>query len=355
MKKIIGKVLSIAVILSILSTSSLTNFIVGQTYAAGLLSTASIQLGDPRPSQSGVTYTALFTPSGTAGIQCMNIVFNTMPDMSGGVPAVLLSTSAVKGTISGGGLTDGNWTLYNTNNGTLQYESASARTTSATAVTIPTTTITNTSAATFYAQITTYSSLSTHTCSTIVDQSNVIALTTLGGYTTTVTVQPTLSFSVADYGSPVNGSGDSNPKTTTVSTIPFGTVAAGATSWGSQTLTVSTNGSHGYTLYTRYSNQMIDPNSDTIRDQATGTPTSGAAFDGSSSQSSLAFTADGNGYNFGGTDKWAGLSTTNNAIAARAAAINSDVTHIELKVQISNTQPPGLYSTVIAYTATPSY
>jgi hypothetical protein len=163
MKKILGKVLSIAVILSILSASSLTNFIVGQTYAAGLLSTASVQLGDSRPSQSGVTYTALFTPSGTTGIQCMNIVFNTSPDMLGSVPAVLLTTSGVKGTISGGGLTDANWALYNTNNGTLQYESGSARTTSATAITIPTTTITNTSATTFYAQITTYSSLSTHT------------------------------------------------------------------------------------------------------------------------------------------------------------------------------------------------
>ena len=270
--------------------------------------------------------------------------------MLGAPPAGMINSTAVKGTFVN--LTAGSWTPDYATAGTIKYTNAAGEATSASPTSIQTTTITNTSLTTFYSQITTYSDVS---CSTTVDQSNVIALTTLGGLTTTVTVSPTISFSVANYGSAVNVSGDTGPVTTDSSTIPFGTVAAGATSWGSQTLTVSTNGSHGYTLYTRYSTPLTDPNSDTIRDQATGTPTSGATFDGSGSQSSFAFTADGNGYNFGGNNKWAGLSATNNAIAARTAAINSDVTHIELKVQISNTQPPGLYSTVIAYTATPSY
>jgi hypothetical protein len=285
----------------------------------------------------------------------MNIVFATSADMTGGVPAALTTTAGVKGTISGGGLTNGNWSLYATVNGTLQYEYATGGVTTATAVTIPTTTITNSSLTTFYAQITTYSTLATHTCSTIVDQSNVIALTTVPGVTATVTVQPTIAFSVANYASAVNGSGDTGGVTTTSTTIPFGIVAAGATSWGAQTLTVSTNGVHGYTLYTRYSAAMTDTASDTIRNQATGTPTSGTTFDGSTSQSSLAFTSDGNGYTYGGSNKWAGLSTTNNAIATRTGAINADPTHIEYKIEISNVQPPGAYSNVIAYTVTPSY
>jgi len=272
--------------------------------------------------------------------------------MTGGVPAVLTTTAAVKGTITGGGLTNANWALTNTTNGTLSYKYATGEAPTATAVTIPTTTITNTSAGTFYAQVTTYNN--TDCATSQVDQSNVIALVTVAGVTATVTVAPTIAFSVANYGSAVNGSGDTSPVTTTSTTVPFGVVAAGATAWGSQTLTVSTNGAHGYTLYTRYSQALTDSNSDTVRDQP-GTPSSGNSFDASTSQSSFAYTADGNGYTFGGSNKWAGLSTTNAAIATRAGAYNADATHVEYKVGISNVQPPGTYSTVIAYTATPSY
>jgi hypothetical protein len=352
------KVLSIVTIVSLVSVSTLTQLLVSKAYA-GLASSASVQMGDSRPSQSGVTYTTLFTPSGVTGIQCMNVVFAVNPDMTGGVPAALVTTSGAKGTITGGGLTDANWSLYNTgNNGTLQYESASARATTATAITIPTTNITNTSATLFYAQITTYTTLTGHDCSGTVDQSNVIALVTVGGITTTVTVAPTIAFSVADYGTAVNSSGDTAPNmvAATSSAIFFGTVAAGATKWGSQTLTVSTNGAHGYTLYTRYSGAMTDAASDTIRDQA-GTPSSGNDFDASASQSSFAYTTDAaSPYDFGGTaNKWAGLTTSNVAINAKSNAVNSDLTHIEYKIGVSNVQPPGTYSTVIAYTATPSY
>jgi hypothetical protein len=354
MRIIFRKTLSIALIFSLVSLLSLTRLLISRTYASGLLSSASVQLSDSRPSQAGTTYTALYTPSGTTSIKCINIVFATAADMTGGVPAALTTTSAVKGTISGGGLTDGDWSLYNTANGTLQYEST-GKTTAASATTIPTTTITNTSATAFYAQITTYADISSHSCSTVVDQSNVIALATLAGVTTTVTVPPTISFAVANYGTAVNGSGDATPVTTTSTTVPFGTVAAGGTAWGSQTLTVSTNGAHGYTLYVRDSQSLTNANSDTIRNQS-GTPASALAFDGSTSQSSFAYTADGTGVVFGDTPtKWAGLTQVNAAVAIRTSAINADATHVEYKVGISNIQAPGTYSTVIAYTATPSY
>ena len=332
----------------------MTRFFIGQAYAAGVLSGASIQLSDSRPSGTAVSYTTVFTFPGTTSIKCINIVFAAAADMTGGVPAALTTTSSSKGTISGAAdLTDGSWSLYNTANGTLQYENASGEAPVADVVTIPTTGITNTSEATFYGQITTYSTLDTHTCSTVVDQSNVIALVTTAGVTTTVTVSPTISFSVADYGSAVNGSGSETPVTTTSTTVPFGSVAAGATSWGSQTLTVSTNAANGYTLYVRDSQDLTNPNTDTIRDQA-GTPGSPEDFDGSASQSSFGYTADGTGVVFG-SNKWAGLTQTNTAICIETAAINADATHVEYKVQISNTQEPGTYTTVIIYTATPSY
>jgi hypothetical protein len=349
------KFLSIVTVLSLISVSTLSNFIVNKAYA-GLISSSSVQMGDSRPSQSGVSYTELFT-IGTTPIGCMNIVFNTQPDMLGSVPAVLLTTSGTKVSVSGAGLTDGNWTLYNTgNNGTLQYQSATPRTPTGGAVTIVTSGITNTSATTFYAQITTYASQAGNVCSTVVDQSNVIALATLAGVTASVTISPTIAFSIADYpAGGVNDQDDTGGITTSSSAINFGTVAAGATAWGAQTLTVSTNGAHGYTLYVRDSQSLTNPNNDQIRDHP-GSPGSTSSFDASSSQSSFAYTADGAGVSFGSSPNvWAGLTQTNTAIALRSGAVNADATHIEYKIGISNVQPPGSYSTVVAYTATPSY
>ncbi|MBI3341690.1 hypothetical protein HY024_01050 [Candidatus Curtissbacteria bacterium] len=333
---------------------------------AGLLSSTSVQLSDSRPSQATTTYTATYTFSSTSAIKCIDLIFSDTTahitltaNPATTAPAGMTTTSAVKTSVTGGGLTDGNWTLYNSTNGILQYEYATGATPTATSVTITTNTMTNPSASSFYFQIATYSTLSTHTCSGLVDNSNVGALVTTAGVLTSVTVDPTLSFSVANYGSAVNGSGDSSPVTTTSATIPLGTVAAGSTAWGSQTLTVSTNAAHGYNLYARYTAQMTDAASDTLRDQACvssdcSTAANAQTFDGSSTQSSLAYTADGNSVTFG-SNKWLGFTTSNVKVANRTAAINADPTHVEVKVEISNVQPPGTYSTTLTYTADPTY
>jgi hypothetical protein len=352
MKISIKKTLSFVAIFSLIFVS-ISNLVISRVFA-GFASSASVQMSDSRPTEPEVTYTALFTPSDTTLIRCVKIAFNTQADMAGSSPSGMLTDTAVKGSFSN--LTAGSWTLNTATDGEIRYTNAAGENTAASPTSIATTTIHNTSLSTFYAQISTYTNTN---CSTgPVDQSNVIALVTVGGITATVVVAPTVTFDVANYGSAVNTSGDTAPTnvSTSNSAISFGTVAAGATKWGSQTLTVSTNGVHGYTLYTRYSGAMTDANGDTIRNQS-GTPSSGNAFDASASQSSFAYTTDADSpYNFGGTvNRWAGLTTTNTAINANSGAIDSDVTLIEYKIGISNVQPPGTYSTVIAYTATPSY
>src|SRR6185437_11560072 len=140
-----------------------------------------------------------------------------------------------------------------------------------------------------YAQVTTYSTNTSHVCTGQVDQSNINALLFTTGVTTTVSVDPSLTFSVANDGAAVNGSGDTGFVTTTASTIPFGTVNAGTTGVGSQTLTVSTNAKNGYNLYINKSQTLTDAASDTYRDQG-NTLGSPASFDGSTSQSSFAVT-----------------------------------------------------------------
>jgi hypothetical protein len=328
--------------------------------ATGFITTSSNTLSIPVASQATVTYTTTFTFASTTALKCIDIIFGDTvghitltANPSTTAPTGMTTTSAAKGSISGATLTDGNWSLYNTTNGILQYEYATGQAPTAAAVTITTTGITNPSATPFYLQIATYSGLTGHTCSTLVDNSNVMAQVSTPALSATLQVDPTLTFSVANYGSAVNGSGDTSPVTTTATTIPFGTVAGGSTAWGSQTLTVTTNSIHGYNLYVKYTAALTDSNSDTIRNQS-GTPASANSFDGSTSQSSFAYTADGPGVTFG-SNKWAGLTTSNVLIATRATAQASDATHIETKLQVSNVQAPGTYTTILTYTLAPSY
>ncbi len=170
-----------------------------------------------------------------------------------------------------------------------------------------------------------------------------MALVTTSGVAASVQVDPSLTFAVANDGSAVNGSGDSGPVTTTSTTVPFGDVAAGSTAWGSQTLTTSTNADHGYTIYERYTGALTDANSDTFRTSA-GTPGSPVSYDGSSSQSSFGYTTDSSTVVFG-SNKWAGLTTTNAAIDTQTSAQNGNAFHVEYKVEPSNVQQPGTYTT----------
>jgi hypothetical protein len=326
---------------------------------AAIATQASIQISDPRPSQASVTYTVTFVHGSTSTIKCIVVQFSSSADMSGSAPTSMLTTSAVKGSLSGTGITNGNWSLYdgfnNSNtNGYLQFENATGDSiTAGNYATASATTITNTSSSTFYARITTYSGVATHTCSTQVDQSNILALTTTGGVATTVTVDPTISFSVAGYSSAVNG-GPAPDLITTPSSIAFGNVSAGGSATSAaQLLTTSTNAANGYSLYIRSTQALTDSNNDTIRDQS-GTPASPASFDGTTSQSSFAYTTDSSTVAFG-SNKWAGLTTTNTNIDTKLSPQNATTLHVEYQLQLKNTQPPGTYSNVITYTATPSY
>jgi hypothetical protein len=359
LNKQISKRVSILTLIGLMVFASIFSYSSKKAEAA-LLSASSVQMSDSRPSATNVTYIGKFTFPGTTAIKCIDVIFGstaanitTSPNPATTAPTSMSTTSGAKVSVTGGGLTDANWTLYNATNGILQYEYATGQATTATQITITTSGVTNTSSGTFYAQVVTYSSLTTNTCSTVVDTSNVMALTTVSGVTASVSVDPTVSFSVANYGSAVNGSGDTTPVTTTSSTIPFGTVAAGSNSWGSQTLTTSTNGASGYTLYIRDTQSLTNPNTDTIRNQA-GTVGAPAAFDGSASQSSFGFTTDSTTVALG-SNQWAGLTATNTSIHTRTTAQNADAIHVEYKAQISNTQPPGTYSSVVIYTVPPAY
>lgn len=333
---------------------------------AGLLSSASVQLSDPRPSNSPTTYTIKYTFPGTTSIKCIDVIFadttahiTLTANPATTAPGGMTTTSAVYGGTVGGGLTSGSWSLFNTNNGILQFENSTGEASTATTITITATTITNPSASTFYAQIATYSTLSTHTCSSLVDSSNVMAFQTQGGVTTSVTVDPTISFSVAGYSSAVNGAPAPN-LISTGSSIAFGNVSAGGSATqAAQLLTLSTNAAHGYAIYVRNTQLLTDANSDTIAAQTCAssdcsTVANNQAFSGSTSTSAFGFTTDSANDTIT-SNQFVGLTTSNVQIDHSSSPANASTLHVEYQLQLKNTQPPGTYSNVITYTATPTY
>lgn len=333
--------------------------------SAALLASASIQLSDSIPSDAGVTYTVVFTFPSTTSIKCIDVIFGgaasnitltTNPATT--APSGMTTTSAAIGTITGGGLTQGNYTEYNGNNGILQLEDATGHASTATAATLSFTTITNTSTnGAFYAQVATYSTLASHACSGLVDNSNVMALTTASGVAVSATVNPSISFSLVNDASAVNGSATPNTGggiTVDSTHLTYGTVSPATAYVLAHTATVSTNGSGGYILYTRYNGAMTN-GAQTLAD-ASGTNASPVAFNGSGATSAFGYTTD-NSQETGRftSNTWAKFTTTNAEVGKNAGAVNGDVTHIGYELEASNTQPPGAYTSTVIYTVTPTY
>ena len=367
MKFNIRKTLSISLITLLLVVSFLSY--ISQKANAALLSSASIQLTDPRPSNASTSWVIKYTPTATT-FKCIDIIIS---DTTGHIvlttnpattaPATLATNGSSSTSVTGGGFTSpGSWTYTHTSTGIMQYDySTGDAGDGSTPAVITIGGITNPSVGTFYAQIATYSTDASHVCSGLVDTSNVMALVTTGGVATTVSVDPTLSFSVAGYSSAVNGAPAPNPITDALR-IPFGNVAAGGSATqAAQLLTTSTNAAGGYSIYIRNTQLLTDSNADSIAAQTcTGSDCStvahNMAFSGSTSTSSFGFTTDsGGGGNPITSNQFVGLTTSNVVIDHKTAATNAGILHVEYQLELSNVQPPGTYSNVITYTATPTY
>ena len=322
-KKIIAGILSLSVIFA----SSLT--LVPVTHAA-TLTNLSILPSNGLPSATGASYVVGFTPSATA-IQCIQVKFATDASMA------TAATGMTSGTGVGFTGVAGTWTNIGTTNGTLKATTTSGQVPGAivgtwTGVTNPS--ITN--PANVYAQISTFSDAS---CTTGVDQSSVLAILYTSGVSVSLNVPSTLSFTVADYGLTVNGSGTTGMVSSTSTAIPFGTVPAGVAALASQTLTPAVNSAHGYTDYMQYSNQLTDGAVDLLADQ-TGSSTTPAAFSGTNSTSAFGYTEDHTSQSQFATNTWAPLTTTQTAIATKSTGTAGDTFHVAYKVMPSNTQAP---------------
>jgi hypothetical protein len=94
---------------------------------AATLSDGRLLLSDPRPTQTGTSYT--FSASGfTTGtsVRCIELALNDEADGSGSIPTGITTTGS---TLSSSTLiTAGSWSVNNDNNGTLRITNGSGQT-----------------------------------------------------------------------------------------------------------------------------------------------------------------------------------------------------------------------------------
>jgi hypothetical protein len=325
---------------------------------AASLTNASVAVGDPRPNAVSVNYT--FTASGVTSttIRCIRMVYADTATGST-VPASMSTAGATLDTTNTNFIpTPGSWTLNKPANGTLTLTNAAGETpASASTRRISMNAITNSSIADtrLYLRVNTYTNTD---CATgPVDNTMVLFILT-NGSTLTLSVDPTLTFTVNSVaaGQTCNGATSTQPSTST--TIPFGTVSTASNSIVCQDLTAATNATNGYTIYTRYTAAPTNSLANTIA-STSGSNAAPGAFPGAGNE---AYGYTTNDFSLGtgtagrfNSNLWAAMTTSNSEVAYEAAGVNSTTYRVGHQVGVSNLTRPGTYTTTVIYTCTPVY
>ncbi len=339
--KITVAVLAVAVVLP---------FAVG----AATITSGNLTLGDPRP---GNTTTYTFSGSGfTTGtsIRCIQLRFANNADGTGGAPTGLTTTGA---TLSSNTIATGTWTVGNAA-GVVRATNTTGATPAASGTIVWGGIVNGSSAAaTYYGLFDTYTNTD---CSTGPVDSTVVAFVYKDGALVSLTVEPTLSFTIAA----VNSGQSVNSATTTLTTTPTAInfsndVTAAAKGVSAHNLTVATNAANGFTVNLRQTGGLTN-GTYTIPSLAGATNAAPIAFSAAgieawgytTEDSSLAgttanrFTSPAN--------RWAGMSTTNELVMDSGSS-GTQTTRVGHQIGISNTTPAGSYNTTLVYTAAGVY
>lgn len=332
--------------------------------SAATLTSASVTLSDPRPNTASTSYDFQASNVTTSAIRCIRVEFDMAADGSAGKPTGMDITNAALSGSSDYIPTPGSWGVSNNNTtGVVSITFASGETpASASARNVILTTITNGSVADndYYVIFNTYNNTD---CSTSPVDNSVVGFIFTEGQAVSMSVDGALAFTIAGVtgnGSlAVNGGTITNGLATTSTTIPFGTVTSSANKIAAQDLTVSTNSSNGYTVYTRYTAQPTS-GGNTISDHsgsnASPTTFSGAgteAFGYTTEDSTLSGTADR--FTSAGGNKYAAFTTSNAELAFHNASVGNQTTRVGYQTGISATTEPGSYVTSVILTAVPLY
>jgi hypothetical protein len=323
---------------------------------AATITIASLGLGDSRPGATNVGYTFTGSNVSLVTIRCIREVYADTP---GGVtvPAGMSTAAANFDTTNSNFIpTPASWTLTRPANGILQLTLAAGEVpASAAARKLVFTNISNGSVADtrYYLRLNTYSDTA---CTVPIDNATISFIYT-NGSTVTLTVDPTLTFTVNGVSSGQACNGSTSTQTSTATTIPFGTVNIAANSIVCQDLQISTNATNGFTVYARYTGKP-QSGANLIADTA-GTNAAPTAFSAPGTEAYGYTTNDvslGTGTaNRFSSNLWAAMTGSNNEIAFDATGVTSTVYRVGHQVGISATTRPGTYITTIIYTCTPVY
>lgn len=323
---------------------------------AANLTIASLSVGDSRPSATNVAYTFTASNVSLSTIRCIRQVYSDSATGSV-VPAGMSTAAATFDTANSNYMpTPGAWTLTRPANGTLQLTNATGEIPgSAAARKLVFGTITNGSTADtrYYLRLNTYSDTA---CTSPVDNVTVNFIYT-NGSTLTLTVDPTLTFTVNAVAAGQTCNGATSTQASTATTIPFGTVTPAANSIVCQDLQIATNATNGFTVYVRYTGRP-QSGSNLITDSS-GSNAAPAAFSAAGTEAYGYTTNDislGTGTpNRFSSNLWAAMTNANNEVAFDAVGVTSTIYRVGHQVGISAVTRPGTYITTIIYTATPVY
>lgn len=330
---------------------------------ANTLTVGSLALSDSRPSNVGTTYSSTFSNvDNVSTVKCVKLFFSNMAT-GGTAPTGIGVTGATVVAASNFVTGISSWTVAAAPEGTVKISNVTGGVpSSASSRTLNLAGITNGSVAdtSYFLQFSTYGNTD---CATTPLDSVIVKFIYTSGQAVSLTIDPTLTFTLAAVaiGQSVNGQAVSALSTT--STIPFGTLTASANATAAHDATVTTNAGSGYTVYIKYT-QKPTSGANTIADHAgtNGTPTtfptagSLAAFGYTTNDSSLSVTGDGAArFTATGGNKWAAFTALNTEVAYSAAAVTSDVTRVGYQASILGTTPAGTYTTTVVLTATPTY
>lgn len=323
---------------------------------AANLTNGSVTLSDSRPSTTS-SYTFSFSGATNTTIKCAKISLSTSASADT-VPTGLGSSAAGVTVNASSSFVTGisGWTLDKATNGILKISNVTGGIAVGTTGTIIIDGVTNGSTADtgYFARFNTYSD---QACTSVVD-SNTVSFIYTNGQVLTVTVDPSLTFTVNNVavGQTVNGV----PTTvaTTTNSIPLGSVTVGANVIAAQDLTVETNSGNGYTIYTRYTGALTN-GSHSLTD-FTGTNATPAVFSVGGTEA-FGYTTDSTSLLTGtadrfATNKWAKFTTSNLEVGAtNAPTTSAQTTRIGYQVGVNGSTPAGNYTTTIILTATPTY
>jgi len=320
--------------------------------SAAALTSASVELSDPRTSTSSdYTVSASGFTTGTS-IQCVAVALNDQADGSGSVPTGITTTSS---SLSSSTLiTAGNWTVQNGSNGTLQISNGSGETPNANG-NIVWGNVTNGSVdgTTYYALMTTYTD-SSCTSGNEVD-TVTMAFVYKDGALVSLTIEPTLTFVVNAVAAAQTVNGATTSVLSTATSIDHGTaVTTSANGISAHDLVVTTNAAGGYTVYLRDTGPLTNGNGDTIA-LHTGTNAAPTSFPAAGTEA-WGYTTDDSDLSQFTSNTWAGFSTSNEEVMKNTAATaGSETTRVGHQVGIATATPAGTYTTTMIYTIVATY